>query len=75
MISFYKWCVDKYYGEDSPLGDLASDIKNDKGFPRESKNKREIIQYLECKNACSGCIESFDYAFKQYYKEVKNERK
>ncbi|MPN25917.1 hypothetical protein SDC9_173338 [bioreactor metagenome] len=75
MISFYRWCVNKYHGGDSPLGDLASDMKGDKNFPKKSKDRNELLSYLRFKNACDGCLKSFNYAFRIYSSEVLNERK
>lgn len=77
-MSFYEWCIEKYYEEDSPKGDLAADIKNDVQFPKESISKIEIEVYLMSKKACDesikilgGCMRESTLE-KLFVKEVKN---
>ena len=34
-MNFYDWMIGKYYGKDTPRGDLAGDMKHEEdGFPQ-----------------------------------------
>ncbi|WP_300558467.1 YozE family protein [Companilactobacillus sp.] len=63
-LSFFQW-LQKFIDVDLPIGDLSKDAKADNNFPRESKDKTEIIDYLETKSANYRVIqvaeESFDF--------------
>jgi uncharacterized protein YozE (UPF0346 family) len=75
MISFYEWCIEKYYGVDNPKGDLAGDMKNDGGFPKESISKIEIEVYLMSKRACSEAIKTFRRLYeREYIREIIHKR-
>lgn len=70
-MSFYEWCIEKYYEEDSPKGDLAADIKNDVAFPKESISKIEIEVYLMSKKACDEAIKTFRRLYeREYIREI-----
>jgi uncharacterized protein YozE (UPF0346 family) len=64
----YKTWILQYIKEDSPRGDLAIDIKDDKKFPA-TKSKEKIITYLEFKGACDGAISAFECSYREYVKE------
>ena len=49
-LSFKDWVL-KFIDVDLPIGDLAKDISNDEAFPAKSKNRNQIIEYLESKGA------------------------
>jgi uncharacterized protein YozE (UPF0346 family) len=70
MISFCKWCTEKYYGKKSPRGELAMDMKHDDEFPFEAHDRKEILNYLHRKHACRWCIAIFESAYRSYKKEI-----
>jgi uncharacterized protein YozE (UPF0346 family) len=51
-----------------PINDLANDIKSDSEFPATIKTKKQLINYLERRNACSGAIEAAHEAWMLYLK-------
>ena len=65
-ISFYKFMIENYIKDDSPMGDLARDMKSDRDFPRRSICYTNIYYYLVKKNACDECLDSFHDAWKEY---------
>lgn len=68
-MSFYTWMMKKHIKTQTPEGDLAKDIKDDKEFPYDG-DKEKIQQYLEwdC-GACSACLEAFEKAWAEYERE------
>lgn len=72
MMSFYNWIVKNYRGSDCPIGDLVADAMESKGFPRESRKHKEILNYLIFQGACLGCIDAFEDAFRRYRKSGVN---
>jgi uncharacterized protein YozE (UPF0346 family) len=66
---FKEWIM-QFEKDDSPIGDLAKDIKRDKQFP-SNKDYKSILDYLESNRACYGEIEAFEHAF-EIYKEDQN---
>ena len=48
---------------DRPIGDLASDVFEDKEFPKNASFK-EARAHLRNKQACNDCIEAMDEAGK-----------
>lgn len=64
-MSFADW-IKKYEGEASPVGDLARDILRDGRFPKNSKDKRRIKEYLWSRGACSECLTAFNTAWQLY---------
>ena len=67
-MSFYDWLQKHFNKSDCPIGDLAMDAKNDKGFPRDSRKRKDLLLHLHIRHACYGCIEAFEDAFKRYRK-------
>ena len=61
---FAKWIM-RYKEDNSPIGDLARDISDDKDFPK-TKSKKKILEYLESKDACDGAISAFISAWEAY---------
>ena len=44
-MNFYEWMIGKYYGKDTPRGDLAGDMKHEEeGFPKDGDRQR-ILDY------------------------------
>ena len=64
--SFKIW-IKKFKCEDTPIGDLARDIKIDKTFP-SSRCRITLENYLLSKNACSSAMDAFNEAFELYKK-------
>ena len=51
-MNFYEWMIGKYYGKDTPRGDLAGDMKHEEaGFPKDGDRQR-ILDYLDGMFAC-----------------------
>lgn len=38
-MCFKKWLVSNFKNERGPIGDLARDVKDDKGFPARAKRR------------------------------------
>ena len=58
-MNFYEWMIGKYYGKDTPRGDLAGDMKHEEaGFPKDGDRQR-ILDYLDGMFACDECIALF----------------
>ena len=66
IISFYKYMIDNHIKDDSPIGDLARDMKSDQDFPKRSICFTTIYYYLIKKCACSDCNDAFCEAWKEY---------
>lgn len=64
-MKFYTWILKTHIGTMAPVGDLARDMMEDCEFPREGGRKR-IRHYLESCGACSGCLDAFEEAWKEY---------
>lgn len=64
--SFRKFLLDKYLKDDSPEGDFARDVKQDENFPHNVKDGYEIKWYLESKNCCAECLETFEDLWEEY---------
>lgn len=66
VISFYRFMIDNYIKDDSPIGDLACEMKADEDFPKRSISYTTIYYYLIRKNASHECRDAFDEAWKEY---------
>ena len=44
--SFYSW-LSQFKNDDTPVGDLARDVRFDKKFPRHSDSRKYLRDYLE----------------------------
>lgn len=64
---FKEWIM-QFEKDNSPIGDLAKDIKQDEQFPY-TKDYKSILNYLESQNACDGAIKAFKHAFRIYSKD------
>lgn len=77
-MTFYTYMMRKHLHDESPLGDLAKDMKGDgEHFPRNRATKLEgwhrlILNYLYDCGACDGCIDAFEEAWKEYAKWLKS---
>ena len=67
-MNFYRWMMKKHLKTQAPVGDLARDMKGDKEFPRDG-SLDEILEYLESKGACFGCLDACMEAWKEYERE------
>jgi uncharacterized protein YozE (UPF0346 family) len=67
--SFKTW-IKKFQNDDSPLGDLAQDIRVDKEFPSFC-SKNRLMSYLMSKNACDEALTVFEKAYEAYSREIK----
>lgn len=71
-MTFYTYMTRNYLNEDSPAGDLAQDMRHEKEtFPRNRSCKFDgwyqlIRSYLLRKNACMGCLATFDECWEEY---------
>ena len=64
--SFYKYMIMYFLEDDSELGDLARDMKSDRGFPRFSINYERIMDHLERCAACPDCFDVFEECWNRY---------
>lgn len=70
--TFYGWMIQNHIHDNTPIGDLARDMKSDQQeFIRAIGYNRNRI-YLTLRNAAPKCIDAFDTAWREYeaYKEV-----
>lgn len=71
-MNFYNFMMKNYLGTDTPGGDLAKDMREDKeNFPRNNGVKyagwhRLIRSYLIENEACDNCMEVFESCWKEY---------
>jgi len=71
-MNFYNFMMKKYLGTNTPGGDLAKDMREDKEkFPRNSSVKyaawhRLIYSYLVENEACDSCLEVFEDCWREY---------
>ena len=71
-MNFYNFMMRNYLGTDTPGGDLAEGMCEDKDtFPRNSGVKyagwhRLIRLYLMENDACDGCLEVFESCWEEY---------
>ena len=72
-MDFYSWMLQKYKGKDTPKGDFAEDMENDRNFPRNVGRER-LLEYLEWNAACEECIAVFIECWSEYDEAVGNER-
>ena len=64
-MSFYEFMIG--YKRDNPIGDLASDVRQDEEFPRDKCiSKKEFRRYLEKRGACDNALTAFDKAWAAY---------
>ncbi|HRR77727.1 MAG TPA: YozE family protein [Ruminococcus sp.] len=76
-MTFYTYMTRYHIDDNTPVGNLARDIKRDKEkFPRNGKGKfngwRELIyNYLVQQKACNGCLAAFDESWEEYVSCVK----
>ena len=72
--SFYKFMIMNFLEEDSPLGDLARDMKSDRDFPKSAISHDRILDHLERCAACSDCFDAFEESWNRYllWKEADN---
>ena len=74
-MNFYDWMIGKYYGKDTPRGDLAGDMKHEEdGFPKDGDRQR-ILDYPDGMFACDECIALFKRCWRDYEKAVADEGK
>lgn len=71
-MTFYTFMIRNHLNEDTAEGDLAEDMhRNKEEFPRNRACKFDgwhslIRSYLERKNACRECLETFEECWKEY---------
>lgn len=71
-MTFYAFMMKNYLNEDAPAGDLAQDMhRNKEEFPKNRSCKFDgwhtvILDYLQSRNACRECLETFDECWEEY---------
>jgi uncharacterized protein YozE (UPF0346 family) len=79
-MTFYTYMTRKHIDDDTPMGDLARDMKEDKEkFPRNENSKIRgwhgyLYNYLCDHGACGACLDTFDEAWEEYVKWVRSRR-
>ena len=66
----FKGYSEKFLNEESPLGDLARDMKSDGGFP-ETNEIKKIGGYLLYMGACYEVLMAAEEMFEKYSEEIK----
>lgn len=64
-MTFYNF-IQKFIDEDSPIGDLAYDIKRDGNFPTTSEDHLEIKTYLFSKTKDVTILNVMNHAIESY---------
>lgn len=54
-IGFSEW-LERHERRDTPIGDLARDVKRDRDWPKNEDNLDRLIEHLQRKNACEEAI-------------------
>jgi uncharacterized protein YozE (UPF0346 family) len=67
-MNFYRWMMKQHLKTKAPKGDLARDMKDDREFPHDG-NRDEILEYLDGKGACPGCMDACMEAWNEYQRE------
>lgn len=62
---FYRWLL-KQVERDDLVGDLARDVKDDRGFPFAVRAKKEIESYLSWKSGRQKVLEAFKEAWSEF---------
>lgn len=75
LITFKKYVINKFYGNDTPKGDFAEDIKSDHSFPKwvtidTPNGYYSIKKYLLWNNACQECLDAFLHCWKSYARSM-----
>ncbi len=71
-MTFYSFMMKHHRGQQSPAGDLAGDMYDDKDrFPRNRSCKFTgwhdlILRYLRSNDACADCISVFEECWEDY---------
>lgn len=71
-MTFYTFMMRNYRNEDTPQGDLARDMHEDRdSFPKNGKGKftgwhKIIRDYLEYNDACDKCLDAFEESWEEY---------
>lgn len=68
--SFWGFCINRYKYNNSCLGDFTRDMEKAPEFPRKSKNKEEVKDYMYRKNACKEAKKAFERAWSYYEKDM-----
>jgi uncharacterized protein YozE (UPF0346 family) len=77
-MTFYTYMTRMHLTDDTPMGDLARDMKGDGDhFPRNKITRlnrwhEKILNYLYDCGACSGCLDAFEEAWEEYTTWMKN---
>ena len=66
---FKEWAVNKYENVDSPRGDFARDMRDDKDFPNID-DESVIYEYLIRNGACEGALKAFNAIWKVWQKHI-----
>lgn len=75
MPTFYEYMLERYLEKDNRFGDLARDMKSDKDFPKDSKDRKTIKEYLEKCGACENCMLTFKSAWTNYRRALRKYNK
>ena len=66
-MNFKQWLA-QFKTNDTPLGDLARDVQDDRNFPLQG-DEISFTMYLQEKKASKECMEVFGEAFERYFSE------
>lgn len=56
----------RFIDEQSPVGDLARDIRDDTTFPEQACTHERLKRYLVANNACESCLKAFETMWRSY---------
>ena len=65
-------CISNYDDLDNAAGDLITDMRGDRDYPKTVSNKRVIINYLQRRGACKEALDTFNQVWRHYKAEMLN---
>ncbi|AWK09973.1 hypothetical protein DDQ41_14880 [Streptomyces spongiicola] len=64
--NFRAWLM-RHVGEQSAIGDLARDVRDDAEWPEGEPESFELYnEYLDSMNACEGALDALEKAWSRY---------
>ena len=67
-MSFRTWLVANHAAEQTPIGDLAREVRDDDEWPddHQFESLREYLEYLDSQDASNDALDLLEQAWDQY---------
>ena len=72
--TFYSWMIQNHLCDDTPIGDLARDMKADKRWYLRATGYSRNRTLLTLLKAAPACVDAFDAAWLEYEAYKKEQR-